>query len=268
MKIILAAVSVAKRGLVERPHFILGLMAIVVLFCLSGCGGLPDLDNDDRSSKKIEEQDNADSPETTSQPAGNSQPEQSQQQAEDHSLADLIKPCPKPPTEWKIPVGTNNPDADEEGYLHLKAADYPEVEPVQETSIDLEMNGAYVRERTRALLNEAVGKPFEVRYPLGSFRVGASLGSITLDPPINVPISHDDWDYPVRITFKPWIGNEDHPQGEYRLSVRIVPYLITPDTVKEEKKRRAYLQPRTAARRSGLSWSNSTILLISRLSAQ
>jgi hypothetical protein len=158
------------------------------------------------------------------------------------SLANIFKPCPKPPTEWKIPIGTNNPDADEKGYLHLKAADYPEAEPVQETSIDLEMNGAYVRERTRALLNEAVGKPFEVRYPLGSFKVGVSLGSITIDPPINVPISRDDWDYPVRITFKPWIGNEDHPQGEYRLSVKIVPYLITPDTVKEEKKRRAYLQ--------------------------
>jgi len=241
MKIILAAVSVAKRGLVERPHFILVLMAIVVLFCLSGCGGLLDLDNDDRYSKKVEEQDNADSSETTSQPAEYSQPEQSQQ-AETHSFAELIEPCPKPPTEWKIPVGKNDPDADEEGYLHLKAADYPEAEPVQDTSIDLEMNGAYARERTRALLNEAVGKPFEVKYPLGSFKVGVSLGSIALDPPINVPISRGEWDYPVRITFKPWIGNEDHPQGEYRLSVRIVPYLITPDTVKEEKKRRAYLQ--------------------------
>ncbi|CAA9294851.1 MAG: hypothetical protein AVDCRST_MAG93-4183, partial [uncultured Chloroflexia bacterium] len=169
MKIILTAVSVAKRGLVERPHFIVGLMAIVVLFCLSGCGGLLDLDNDDRSSKKVEEQDNADSPVTTSQPAEYSQPEQSQQQAEDHSFADLIKPCPKPPTEWKILVGMNNPDADEKGYLHLDPAEYPEAEPVQETSIDLEMNGAYVRERTRALLNEAVSKPFELRHPLGSF---------------------------------------------------------------------------------------------------
>jgi hypothetical protein len=240
MKIILTAVSVTKRGLVERPHFIVGLMTIVVLFCLSGCGGLLELD--DRSSKKVEEQDNADSPETASQPAGDSQPEQSQQQAEDHSLADLIKPCPRPPTEWKIPVGTNNPDADEEEYLHLNAADYPEAEPVQETSIDLEMNGAYVRERTRALLNEAVGEPFEVKYPLGSFKVGVSLGSISLKTPINVPISRDDWDYPIRITFKPWIGSEDHPQGEYRASVRIVPYLITPDTVKEDKKRRAYLK--------------------------
>jgi hypothetical protein len=242
MKMILTAVPVAKGGLLERPHSIVGLMAIVVLLCLSGCGGLLDLDNDDRSSNKVEEQDNADSPEATSQPAESSQPEQSQQQAEDHGLADLIKPCPKPPTEWKIPVGTNNPDADEEGYLHLKAADYPEAEPVRKTSIDLEMNGAYVRERTRALLNEAVGKPFEVRHPLGSFKVGVSLGSITLDPPNNVPKYRDDWDYPVRVTFEPWIGNEDHPQGEYRLSVRIVPYLITPDTVKEEKKRRAYLQ--------------------------
>jgi hypothetical protein len=241
MKIILTAVSATKRGLVERPHYIVGLMTIVALFCLSGCGGLIDLD--DRSSKKIKEQDNADSPETASHPAGDdSQPEQSQLQAEDHSLADLIKPCPRPPTEWKIPVGTNNPDADKEGYLHLNAADYPEAEPVQETSIDLEMNGAYVRERTRALLNEAVGEPFEVKYPLGSFKVGVSLGSITLKSPINVPISRDDWDYPIRITFKPWIGSEDHPQGEYRVSVRIVPYLITPDTVKEEKKRRAYLK--------------------------
>src|SRR5687768_8028025 len=135
--------------LVKKVKFVAGLATLVVIIGATGCSETPDQNRGDSSPKhKVA-----------------SKPEFSEQQVEDQ-----VRPaaCPKPPTEWKIPVGTNNPDADEERSLHLNAADYPEAEPVQETSIDLEMNGAYVRERTRALLNEAVGKPFEVRYPLGS----------------------------------------------------------------------------------------------------
>lgn len=119
MKVVLTAVLLAKRGLVERPQAIMGLTAIVVLLGVSGCGGLLGQNNDDRSSqkqkpktvvvnkglskqeekklnerldkleKKVESRDRADSQRTTSQPsentqlAENTQPEQSQQQVEE-----------------------------------------------------------------------------------------------------------------------------------------------------------------------------------------
>ncbi len=105
MKIILTAVSLAKRVLVERPQAIMGLTAIVVLLGVSGCGGLLGQNNNDRSSqkenvaskglskqeekklnerldeleKKVEAQDKQGSKDSTA----DSQPDQSQQQVDD-----------------------------------------------------------------------------------------------------------------------------------------------------------------------------------------
>jgi len=150
----------------------------------------------------------------------------------------IIAPCPKEPQKWTV------------GGTKLEPTDYQKAkieddERAQKTSIDIELagtplsgagSGTYMQEQLADAIETPPPKPDD-KDPTGVF-----VRSVSLFPGPGV-VWPDRPAY-VKIKIQPWRGHDQEPVGgEYELTIKFVPYLITEDTVPDEKMRRALLDP-------------------------
>ncbi len=136
-------------------------------------------------------------------------------------------PCPTPPAIWTVGTGSSK--------LVLDPKDYPIAPRAAQTSIDIELGQLYMRRRIEASLEA----PSPDNPNPGS---GVFVDDVRLEEQGSGPQKVNL----VTIRITPWLrGASGQPaslQRSYRMGLNIVPYLITPATVADEQKRRAFLR--------------------------
>jgi hypothetical protein len=131
-------------------------------------------------------------------------------------------PCPVQPATWNF------------GGTELNPADYTPAPRAEKSSIDIELDQLYMRRRIEQQLEKP--PPNDPNPSSGIFVDNVTLSEQgTGAQKLNL--------LTLRIT--PWLrgqsGNPASLQRSYRLTLKVVPYLVTPSTVADQQQRQAFL---------------------------